>query len=124
LIDTGAIIGVATLVAVVVFFWKRFGTGSGHALGNRIASHLGMPRSVFYLLLDNGAKGSSRELLASLEQADLDLDQASVALAPSLSRGLERLEERFGAQEVYEKVKPSVARLMSEFERKQSASAR
>ncbi|HEY5764098.1 MAG TPA: hypothetical protein VIS73_12900 [Rhodocyclaceae bacterium] len=122
MIDTAAIVGLATLVAVIVFFWKRFGIGSGHALGNRIAAHIGMPRNLFYLFLDNGAKGSSRDLLAALEQANLDLDQASVELAPSLARGIERLEERFGTQGVYEKVKPSVARLMSEFERKQSAS--
>jgi hypothetical protein len=116
---TTAIVGVVTLVALAVFFWRLIGFGSGHRFGNRIASHIGIPKSLFYTLLDNGAKGSSRDLLISLENAKLDLDQASVELGPALSRGLERLEARFGTQEMYDSVKPCVARLMSAFERKQ-----
>jgi hypothetical protein len=64
--------------------------------------------------LVNGVKGSPRDLLVSLEKSKLDLDQASIELAPSLSRGIERLEARFGPQEMIDKVKPIVARLMSE----------
>lgn len=118
-----ALVGVATLVGVAVFLWRRFGIGSGHALGNRIASHIGVPRSVFYVLLDNGVKGTSRDLLLSLAKSKMDLEQASIELGPTLARGIERLEERFGTQEVYERAKPSVARLVSEFERKAQASA-
>ena len=119
-----AIIGVITLVGVAFFFWKRFGAGSGHALGNRIAAHIGIPKSVFYVLLDNGVKGSSRDLLLSLSKSSMDLEQASIELGPTLARGIERLEERFGTQEVYERAKPSVARLVSEFERKGGAAAK
>lgn len=116
-----AIIGVATLVGLLVFFWKRFGSGSGHALGNRVAAHLGIPRSHFYTLLDHGVKGSSRDLLHALEKANLDPEQASVELGPTLARGIERLEERFGPQEIYERVKPTVVRLVAAFERKHGA---
>ena len=56
------------------------------AFGNRLAAHNGIPKNTFYYLLENGVKGSSPELLASLEQSNLSLDQASVAIAPSLSR--------------------------------------
>ena len=123
LIDNAAIVGVVTVIAVAVYFWKRFGIGSGHALGNRIAAHIGIPRSLFYVLLDNGVKGTSRDLLVSLGNSNLDLEQASVELGPTLARGIERLEERFGTQEMYQRVKPSVARLVAEYERKQGAAA-
>lgn len=113
MIYTAAIVGVVAIVALVVFFWKRNGIGSGRVFGNRIAAHIGIPRSLFHSLLDHGVKGSSRELLASLEKAKMGLDQASVELGPSLSRGIERLEVRFGTQEMVDKVKPIVARLVS-----------
>jgi hypothetical protein len=114
LIFTPAILGVLVLVALVVFFWKRNGIGSGRTFGNRIATHLGISRSLFHSLLVHGVKGSPRELLASLERAKMGLDQASVALGPSLSRGVERLEARFGRQDTLDTVKPIVARLASE----------
>jgi hypothetical protein len=56
--------------------------------------------------------------LASLEKSKLDLDQASIELGPSLSRGIERLEARFGPQEMIDKAKPIVARLVSESDQK------
>jgi hypothetical protein len=114
-----AVVGFAILLGLAVFFWRRSGAGSGRGFGNRIAAHLGMPRNVFHVLLDNGAKGSPRELLASLERAGLDLDAASVELGPSLSRGVERLEARFGTQQMYDDAKPIVARLLSEHARSQ-----
>jgi hypothetical protein len=101
-------------MALLVFFWKRSGVGSGRSFGNRVAAHIGIPRSLFHSLLDHGVKGSSRELLASLERAQMDLDQAGVALAPSLARGIERLEHRFGPQEMVDKAKPIVAQLVSQ----------
>lgn len=118
-IDNAALIGVITLVAVGVYFWKRFGVGSGHAFGNRLAAHIGIPKSIFYVIVDNGVNGTTRDLLVSLKSSNLDLDQASIELGPVLSRGIERLEERFGKQEVYERVKPNVARLVAAFEQKQ-----
>ncbi|PKO94644.1 MAG: hypothetical protein CVU16_02105 [Betaproteobacteria bacterium HGW-Betaproteobacteria-10] len=123
MIQTAAIVGFLALLALLVFVWRQSGFGSGRKFGNRIASHVGIPKSLFYTLLDNGAKGSSRDLLISLENSELDLDQASVELGPSLSRGIERLEARFGPQEMYDRAKPTVARLTAEFERKQQASA-
>lgn len=123
LIDNAALIGIVTLLAMAFYFWKRFGVGSGHALGNRVAAQLGIRRSLFYVLLDNGVKGTTRDLLASLEHAGLDPEQASIRLGPTLARGIERLEERFGTQGVYEQVKPTVARLVAEFERQQGSEA-
>ena len=111
------IVTLVALLGMVVFFWREIGPGSGRKLGNRIAAHIGIPKNVFYMLLANGVKGSSRELLVSLDKAKLGLDEASVELGPSLSRGIERLESRFGAQEMYDQAKPVVARLVAEFER-------
>jgi hypothetical protein len=111
-----AIAGICILGGLGVFFWKRFGTGSGRALGNRIAEHNGIPRKVFYYLLDNGVKGSTHDLLVSLERSNITLDQASIAVAPSLNRGIERLEARFGTQSIYEMVKPIVAKLVAQSE--------
>lgn len=118
MIHTAAIVGVVILIALAVFFWRRSGIGSGRTFGNRVAAHIGIPRSLFHSLLDNGAKGSSRDLLASLEKSKLDLDQAGIELGPSLARGIERLEARFGPQEMVDKAKPIVARLVSESERR------
>jgi len=113
-----AAVGLVALLAMAVFFWTQIGPGSGRGFGNRIALHLGIPRNVFYSLLGNGVKGSSLEFLKSLEQAKLSLDDASIELAPSLNRGIERLEARFGAQEMHDKVKPVVARLLAQSEQK------
>jgi hypothetical protein len=119
LIPLAAIGGVVTLIALAVFFWLRSGSGSGRSFGNRIAAHIGIPKGLFHSLLDHGARDSSRDLLASLEKLNLSLDEASVRLGPSLARGVERLEARFGTQEMVDKVKPIVARLVSEAEHKQ-----
>ena len=94
MIDIAALAGIAALIVVGVFFWKRFGIGSGRAFGNRVASHVGIPKGVFYLLLDNGVKGSTHDLLVSLQEANFDLDRAAVELGPTLARGIERLEEQ------------------------------
>lgn len=107
------------MIALLVFFWRQIGIGSGRTFRNRIAAHLGISRSVFRSLLVNGVKGSSRDLMVSLEKSKLDLDQASIELGPSLSRGIERLEARFGSQEMIDQVKPIVARLVSKSQQKQ-----
>ena len=116
MIPAAALVGVVAIVALLVFFWNRSGIGSGRSLGNRVAAHIGIQRSLFYSLLDHGVKGSSRDLLAALEKSKLSLDQASVKLGPSLSRGIERLEAHFGPQEMVEKAKPIVARLVAQGE--------
>lgn len=107
------------MIALLVFAWKQVGIGSGRSFGNHIAAHIGMPKSLFYTLLANGAKGSYQDLLISLEKAELSLDQASIEIAPSLSRGIERLEARFGPQDMYNEVKPTLAKLMSAVEQKE-----
>ena len=113
MVYTIAILSLAVLVFLVAFFWKREGPGSGRGYGNRVAAHVEIPRNVFYQLLDNGVKGSSREVLASMEKANLSLEEAGVRLAPSLALGIERLEARFGSQGTIEAVKPTVARLVA-----------
>lgn len=113
-----ALMGLLVLVGLVVFFWIQFGPGSGRAFGNRVAAHIGIPKNVFYALLVNGVKGSPRELLLSLERSNLGLDQAGAKLGPSLGRGLERLESRFGTQDMYDRVKPTIARLIAKSEEK------
>lgn len=115
------IVGVLFLVGVVVFFVKRNGPGSGRALGSRLAAHIGLRRSVFFALLENCGKGPARELLAPLERSGVSLDDAGLTLAPLLGRGIERLEARFGRQEIYEEAKPVVARLMQAAERRVGA---
>lgn len=112
-----AIVGIAALVSLLVFFWRRSGIGSGRAFGNRIAAHIGVPRNVFHMLLTHGVSGSPHDLLASLAKSKPELDQASAELGPRLAKGIERMEARFGRQEMVDKAKPVVARLVSEFER-------
>lgn len=111
MINTAALVGVVVLCALLVFFWRRNGIGSGRSYGNRIAAHIGIPKSLFHSLMAHGTAGSSRQLLASLEKANLTLDQASAELGPTLAKGVERLEAHFGKQETLEEAKPIVARL-------------
>jgi hypothetical protein len=111
------IFGVFVLIGIAVFFWRREGPGSGRAYGNRVAAHIGIPRRVFWPLLENGVKGSSREMLASLQRDGVSLGAASVQVAPFLIKGMERLEARFGTQEMYEQAKPHIAAVLSAAER-------
>ena len=103
------IFGVLVLVGIAVFFWRREGPSSGRAYGNKIAGHIGIPKKVFWPLLENGVKGSSRQMLAELQAQDVSLMEASARVAPTLVRGIQRLEERFGRQEMYEQAKPHIA---------------
>ena len=41
-----ALVGLLGLVGVVVFFWLHNGPGSGRPFGNRVAAHIGIPKSV------------------------------------------------------------------------------
>ena len=111
------IFGVFVLIGIAVFFWRREGPGSGRAFGNRVAAHIGISRRVFWPLLENGVQGSSRAVLASLQRDGVSLDTASVQVAPLLIRGMERLEARFGTQEMYEQAKPRIAAVLSTAER-------
>jgi malate synthase len=112
------VFGVIVLIGIAVFFWRREGPGSGRAYGNRIAAHIGIPRNVFWALLENGVKGSSRELLASLQEDRATMNIASAQVAPWLMRGIERLEARFGTQEMYEQAKPLIAGVLAAAEGK------
>ena len=113
------LINVAVLVALVVFVWKRLGPNSGRAYGNSLAAHLGIPKKTFWYLMENGTHGSTLQVLAPMEKSGLSLSQAGVQLAPTLQKGLDRLEARFGTQEIYEQAKPVVAKLMAAFEQRE-----
>ena len=106
------VVGVVAIIAILVFFWKRMGAGSGRAFGNDIATHLGIKRSLFYSILDHGTKDSSRQLLASLAHSKLDVEAASLELGPTLQKGIERLEARFGQQDSVDAAKPKIERLV------------
>lgn len=108
------VLGLVGVIGLVVFFWQQYGPRSGHAFGQRVAAHLGIAPKVFHALLANGVKGSSRDLLLALARSGASLDEISRELAPSLQRGIERLEERFGPQGNYAPAKQVVARLLSE----------
>lgn len=108
-----AIFGAAILMALAFFLWKRFGIDSGRAFGNRIAKHNGLRRSTFWYLIKNGVEDSAYDLLRSLEKSNISLDQASIEVGPILEKGIERLEARFGTQEIYEAAKPVIARLVA-----------
>ena len=117
MIYSAALVGLAALIALLVFFWRRSGLGSGRAFGNRIAAHIGLPKNVFHMLLTHGVAGSPRDLLVSLAKSKPGLDEASVELGPLLAKGIARMEARFGKQEMVDQAKPVVARLVSEYER-------
>lgn len=68
------------------------------------------------MLVVNGVADSSGDVLKALEKSKPGLGQASIELGPVLSRGIARMEKRFGPQEMIDNVKPIVARLVSEFE--------
>ena len=109
-----ALLGLLVLIAIAVFFWKRNGAGSGRSFGNRIASHLGIKRSVFHALMDVGSTDPSRKVLSTLEQSGWSVEQAAIQLAPALSKGIERMDARFGPQQMIDEAKPIVARLLAQ----------
>lgn len=111
--DLIVFINLLILAGLGVFFWKRHGKGSGRSFGHALARHLGLRRSTFWYLLENGAPGAALQRLAALEKAGVGLEQAGLELGPVLHKGLQRLEERFGPQEIYEQAKPVVARLLA-----------
>jgi len=100
-------------LAFVVFLWRRWGPGSGRDFGNKIAKFNRIRRNTFWYLLVNGADDSALDLLVGIQQSTDSWEQASIELAPTLQRGLERLEKRFGPQGMYEEAKPIIARLLA-----------
>jgi hypothetical protein len=118
LIYATPLIGIVALVAMMVFFWKRYGPGSGRSLGNKIASHLGIQRGLFYSILDHGVKDSRRDVLAALEKSKVGVEAASIQIAPTLLRGIERLEAHFGEQEMVNDAKPRISKLLVGIETK------
>jgi hypothetical protein len=100
------------LVAIASFFWNNYGPRSGRSFGNKIASHNDIARSTFWYLVNNGAKGSALDELKAIEKSTETLEQASIALGPTLQRGLDILEARFGPQNIYELAKPKIYRLV------------
>lgn len=121
--NTTIIFIAAILIALIFFLWKRFGIDSGRGFGNKIAKHNGLRRNTFWDLLKNGVEDSAFDFLKSLERSNMDLDQASIAVGPTLQKGIERLEARFGTQEIYEAAKPIVARLVALNEKTPDAQA-
>jgi len=117
--STTAIVVLLLVVGVGVLVWKRSGMSAGRAFGNRVAQHIGIPKNLFHSLLDNGVNGPSLVLLATLEKAGLTVEQAGVELGPSLARGASQLEARFGVQGMLEEAKPTIARLVTQWEAKQ-----
>lgn len=112
-------IAIGIVVLFLFLMWTRGGLGKGRKFGNKVASHLGMNNNFFHSVLENGVTGPSLQVLAMLEGAGFTVEQASVQLAPSLERGLLALESRFGRQEMIENAKPTVSRLVSEWEKLQ-----
>lgn len=123
MLNPTTIINAAILIVLIFFLWKHFGIGSGRSFGNKIAKHIGLRQSTFWYLINNGTKGSALDFLKSLEQSNMDLDQASIAVGPTLQKGIERLEARFGTQEIYEAAKPIVAKLVALNEKTPDAQA-
>jgi hypothetical protein len=106
------LITLGLLVAGAAFLWKNFGPRSGRAFGNKIASYNDIARNTFWYIVDNGAKGSALDELKAIEKSTETLEQASIALAPTLQRGLEILEAHCGPQNMYELAKPKINRLV------------
>jgi hypothetical protein len=105
-------IAFGALVAIASFFWSNYGPRSGRSFGNKIASYNDIARNTFWYLVTNGAKGSALDELKAIERSTETLEQASIALGPTLQRGLEILEARFGPQNMYELAKPKIDRLV------------
>ncbi|WP_440108546.1 hypothetical protein [Acidovorax sp. BL-A-41-H1] len=108
-----ALLGLVTIIALLVFFWKRSGFGSSRNLAHGIAKHIGIQRGLFYSILDHGTMDSSRKLLASLARSEMGVEAASVELGPTLLKGVERLEAHFGVQDSVTDARPKIQRLIA-----------
>ena len=115
--STWVLIGWAVAILVLWrFIWSRMGLGKGRAYGNKLAAHLGWQKNFFHSVLDNGVNGPSLMVLNSIMQMGVSHHQATVMLAPSLARGLNALDSRFGPQAMIEEAKPIVKNLLEEWE--------
>ena len=114
-----SIIGLLVFPGVLWFAWTKLGLREGRAYRNRLAEHLGVPRNLFHQSLDDGVNGPSLMLLSTLEKSGMSLDQVAVELGPSLARGLDKFDARFGRLPMTDAIRPTVAKLSREWERKQ-----
>jgi hypothetical protein len=119
------IIGIAVGALVLVWFakmalgWFGLGLGAGRKYGNQIADHLGLSRNLFHTILEHGVDGPSLVVLGSLKA--LPVDRAAVKLAPSMVRGLMKLEKKFGTQPQIEEAKQAVTHVFVEWQAEQSS---
>jgi len=98
------------------FVWRKAGLGEGRQYGNQLAKHLGWKKNLFHTILENGVDGPSLMLLNTVKHEDLDDHQATVLLAPNLSRGISALTHRFGAQDQLAEPWEQVEKLYAEWE--------
>ncbi len=103
-------------VAFMVFIWFRVGLSKGRKIGNKVATHIGIEKNLFHTILENGVSGPSLQMLSVFDNPYTSTDQISVMLAPSLTRGILALEQRFGPQTQLEQVKPIVSALQARWE--------
>lgn len=100
----------------MTFIWFRGGLSKGRKIGNKVAAHIGIEKNLFHTILENGVSGPSLQMLNSFDSAYFSIDQISVMLAPSLTRGILALEQRFGQQPQLEHAKPIVSALQARWE--------
>lgn len=103
----------------LIVAWMKGGLGAGRKFGNKLAGHLNINKNLFHSLLDNGIEGPSLQFLGMLERTGMSLQEASMELGPSLQRGIDALESRFGRQAAIDEVKPLVSKLVEEWEQLQ-----
>lgn len=112
-----------TLIIIVVigysywrFVWRRGGFSEGRQYGNQLAKHLGWKKNLFHTILENGVDIPSLLVLNAIKQTNVDDHQATVLLAPNLSRGISALTHRFGAQDQLVEPWEQVEKLYTEWE--------
>jgi hypothetical protein len=116
MLSTIALVLLLLWLAFMAFIWFRGGLSKGRMIGNKVAAHIGIEKNLFHTILDNGVTGPSLRMLSTLDNSYLSIDQISVMLAPSLTRGILALEQRFGHQPQLEQAKPIVSVLQARWE--------
>ena len=117
MLSTTTLVLLLLWLAFMAFIWFRVGLSKGRKIGNKVAAHIGIEKNLFHTILENGVTGPSLQTLSILDNAYLSIDQISVMLAPSLTRGVLALEQRFGQQHQLELAKPIVSALQARWER-------
>lgn len=116
MLSTTTLVLLLLWLAFMAFIWFRVGLSKGRKIGNKVAAHIGIEKNLFHTILENGVTGPSLQTLSILDNAYLSIDQISVMLAPSLTRGVLALEQRFGQQTQLELAKPIVSALQARWE--------